>query len=111
MSTRITRWIEYQLEHFEGLAGVVSTWAVPYTAIMLRRGICTDIEPDGMPHLIGLVLKVGSATRKLSMPDASELLQWQLAWVRDSRHCSDELFDKFTRDLDALHESHLEKAA
>jgi hypothetical protein len=111
MSTRINRWIEYQLEHFEGLAGIVSIWAVPYTAILLRRGVCTDIEPDGMPRLIGLALKVGSVTRELPMADANELLQWQLAWVRDSRHCGDELFDRFTQDLNALHESHLEKAA
>jgi hypothetical protein len=45
------------------------------------------------------------------MPDADELLQWQLAWVKDSRHCGDDLLERFARDLDALHEVHLEHAA
>lgn len=111
MAHRIHRQIEFRLEHFEGLAGIVSTWSVPYTAVMTRRGVFCDIEADGMPRLLGLSLQVGSAFRDLPPPDPQELLQWQLAWVKDSRHCGDELLERFAQDLQAMHESHLERAA
>ncbi|MDB5387948.1 MAG: hypothetical protein JWM11_3594 [Planctomycetaceae bacterium] len=111
MATRIHKFIDYQLEHFEGAAGVISTWSVPYTAIMLRPGVFTDIEADGMPWLLGLSLKVGNTFRDLPPPATDELRQWQLAWVKDSRHCGDELLECFAEDLQKLHESHLERAA
>jgi hypothetical protein len=110
MATRIHQQLEFQLEHFEGLAGVISTWSVPYTAIMLRLGVYTDIEPDGMPQLLGLLLQVGNSRRDLPDPDASERQQWQLAWVKDSRHCDQELMERFTDDLRSRHEQHLEYA-
>jgi hypothetical protein len=111
MATRIHQQLEFQLEHFEGQAGVISTWSVPYTAIMLRRGVYSDIEPDGMPQLLGLLLKVGNCRRDLPDPDASERQQWQLAWVKDSRHCDQELLERFTDDLQSRHKQHLEYAA
>lgn len=102
---RINGKIDYQLEHGEGLAGVISEWSVPYSA-WLRRGQLEEVEADGLPALIKLTLKVGSVRRELDLPPPDELRQWQDVWRRGSRLCEAELLELFASDALASHWGH-----
>ena len=107
---RVTGEVAYQLQHGEGAAGVVSVWQVPYSA-ELRRGVVEEAEPDGMPRLTGLFLSVGNLQRPLELPGTDERLQWQLAWVRESKFCNDELAGLFADDCLERYWAGLERIA
>ena len=94
---RHTGYIHYQLEFGEGQVGVISTWSVPYSAFS-RRGIVEEVEADGMPTLTGLELKVGQTRRTLELPGPDEQFEWQLAWIKQTKHCDAELLERFTND-------------
>ena len=96
-TTRIADTIIYQIEHGEGAAGVISTWSVPYSAL-LRRGVVEEVESDRRPVLLELTLKVGDVQRALELPGSDEQSRWQLVWDQAMRHCEVELLALFASD-------------
>lgn len=109
-SVRIADCVIYHIEHGEGAAGLVSTWSVPYSAL-LRRGVVEEVEADRRPVLLELNLRVGNLQRELERPSPDEQSQWQLVWDKATRHCEAELLALFMSDALAKYWDRAERLA